>query len=656
MEVNMSDDNSTAKKTQSLLRWNAIVPLLIISVLVYLYFLMFFDFHMKKTIEWAGYKALGAEVNIAEFKSSFLKGNVQISKIELTNSEKPDFNSIELGDIRFDLKWDALLRAKFVIEEIAVEGVQFMSERAFTGKVAPPQAVSDKPGFAQQLQQKAMSKFESEHQGNILGDTAEFLKTGSFDNQLKSIENQLVSKKLLQELNSKWAAKQTEWNSKIKTLPTGQELKILNEKLGKVKSKDFSNLQELDASIKEVQAIVSEIDAKSKQVQELKSQLDTDLKAVDTDSKNVDQQIKADTEKLKAHLKIPKIDAANFAKTLFMSYLTPLTRKLDTYKNLAEKYLPPKYARIVAGKKGEPEVDTTIQPHPRTDGTTYEFPIKNGYPLFWIQKISLSSKSNTQTDYGDFTGLVSHITSNQQQIGQPTTAKIQGNFNKMNIKGILLNGLFNNMEIEPVVQFEFGVNSYPLTDLKLLDSKSGSISIPASEAQLKSSGKIIGFKNFDIQLNNVFDNVKFAIASPDKTIDEILKSSLGTISKFDLQASAKGEIQNLSIDIRSSLAGDLEKSFQALLQNKINEANAQLQKTINLEVDKLRAQLSGQVDTLKNQAQGELKKVQTQIDEQKNQAEAKVTAAKKDVEEQGKKKLQQDGQKQLDDIKKKLGL
>ena len=116
----MSDlENSNKKKSQSLIRWNAIIPFLIISVLVYLYFLLFFDLHMKKTIEWVGYKALGSEVNVGQFKSSFIKGNVQISKIELTNKENPNFNSLELADIRFDLNWDALLRVKFVIEDVS---------------------------------------------------------------------------------------------------------------------------------------------------------------------------------------------------------------------------------------------------------------------------------------------------------------------------------------------------------------------------------------------------------------------------------------------------------------------------------------------------------------------------------------------------------
>jgi uncharacterized protein (TIGR03545 family) len=363
---------------------------------------------------------------------SFIKGNVHISKIELTNRETPNFNSIELADVKFDLNWDALLRVKFVIEEIAVEGVQFMSKRTSPGKVAPPEPESNEPGFAQQLQGKALNKLDKDNQNNILGDAAQFLKTGKFDDQIKNIEGQLASKKLLEDLNTKWTAKRTEWDAKIKALPTGPELTALNERFNKVKFKDFANLQEFDASVKEVNSIVKEIDSKTQQVQELKSQLDTDLKSIDQDYKTLDQQIKTDISTIKTRFKIPKIDAASFTKSLFMSYLTPHMQKLDNYKALATKYLPPKYAKMVNGEKIESEADDRIQPHPRNEGVIYEFPRTNGYPMFWIQKISLSSKSNSKADYGDFTGLISNVTSNQRQIGKPTIIKINGSFNKMN--------------------------------------------------------------------------------------------------------------------------------------------------------------------------------------------------------------------------------
>ncbi len=649
---------------QSLIRWNAIIPFLIISTLFYLYFIFFFDLHMKNAIEWVGYKALGAEVNVGEFKSSFIKGRVEIKKIELTDKEKPEFNSLELGNIRFDLNWDALLRVKFVIEEIAVEGVQFESKRAHIGKVAPPEPPSNEPSFTQQLQNRALNKLENENDNNILGDTAQFLKTGKFDAQIADIQSQIASKKMLEDMNAKWKAKQTEWDAQLKTLPTSTEMNAFKDRFGKIKFKDFANLQELDASVKEADSLIKDIDVKTKQVAELKSQFDADIKNLDQDYKAVDLQIKKDIDTIKSRFKIPKIDAKSFAKELFMSYLTPYMQKLDKYKALAEKYLPPKYARLVAGKKSG-EVDDTIQPIPRREGVSYEFPVEKGYPLFWIQRVSVSSKSNAQADYGDVKGLISNITSNQRQIGKPTSFDISGEFNKQDVHGLVLKGEFSNIKAESEIGFTFNVGSYPINEIKLINSKDGQISLPSSHPSLTTEGQIVGFKTYDLKLANVFKDVKFNISSADSTINEVLQSTLGTITQFDLQASAKGELKSLDIDIRSSLGGDLEKAFTNLLQNKIKEANEKLQTAINAEVGKLKAQLDGEVQKLKTQADGEIKKVQAQVDAQKKAVEDKVAQAKKDVEDKAnaakkkaeddaKSKVQQEGQKQLDDLKKKF--
>lgn len=664
--TNTSETNSTKmgttkiKKPVGPIRWNAIIPFSICALLVVGYFHFFFDSNVKSGLEWVGYKALGTELNIGEFKSSFLNGNVEIKKIEITDAVKPNFNSIELSDIRFGLKWDALLRVKFVIEEIAVEGVQFMSKRSHPGKVAPPEPPSNEPSFTSKLEDKALNKLEKDNQSNVLGDVSAFLKTGKFDDQVKNLESQMTSKKLLEDLNQKWAGKKTEWDAKLKTLPTNTELQAFKTRFDGIKYKDFKTPQELDASIKQFDALFKDVDAKNKQLQDLKSQFETDLKSIDQDYKSVDAQVKKDIDSLKSKFKIPKIDAASFAKSLFMSYLTPMLAKLDRYRVLAEKYLPPKYSKMIKDGKLPPkqvaaEDDDKIQPHPREKGITYEFPVKSGYPLFWIQKISISSKSTASADYGDFAGLIQNITSNQRQIGKVTTLDIKGEFKKMNVSGIRITAELNNLKESPQVDFSFGVGAYPVENLSLMNSKDGEISIPNSVASFASSGQTIGFKNYTLKLKSEFSNVTFKTTIADKTISDIITQTLNAVNKFDVEASASGELKNLDFDIRSSLGGDLQKSFEGLLKNKIAEANAQLQKTVDVEIGKLKAQLTGQTDALKNQANGEVAKVQNQLNDQKKQVDDRVNAAKKDIEKQAQKKLQDAGQKGLEDLKKKLG-
>lgn len=652
----MTTTETPQKKVKGPIRWNAIIPFLIVSALFYAYFYFFFDTHIKKAMEWGAYKALGVEVNISEFKSSFLHGNVQIKKIEMTDSKQPHLNAIEIADIRFDVNWDALLRLKLVVEEIAVEGIQMLSKRSHPGKVDPPPPPSNEPGFVSQLEDKALNKLEKDNKSNVLSDISQFLKTGKFDDQINNLQGQMASKKMLEDMNAKWTQKKTDWDNKIKTFPSGKELESLKERFAKVKYKDFKSPQELEASLKEIDSLVKEVDAKSKQVQEFKNQFDADLKGLDQDYKALDAQIKKDVDTLKSRFKIPKIDAASFAKALFMDYLRPIMNKIDHYKALAEKYLPPKYAKMVKGEKSAPVEDDTIQPHPRSNGTTYEFPIANGYPLFWIQKIKISSSSNKNADFGDFTGLISNITSNQMQIGKSTTADFHGDFKKMNISGIKFNAELDNTKVDSIVKFSAGVGAYPIENLGLMNSPDGEILIPSTITSMNASGEVIAFKNYNFKLHNEFNNVNFKVTAKDKMMSDILSETLSAIKKFDLDMTASGELKDLNIEIQSSLGGDLQRAFENMLKAKIAEATQQLQKSIDNEIGKLKAQLETQTNGIKNQVQGEVNKVQSQINAQKKVADDKVGAAKKDFENQAKNKLQNEGQKTLEDLKKKLGL
>jgi uncharacterized protein (TIGR03545 family) len=664
METNSSTPNIPKKSGP--IRWNAIVPFLIVTALAYFYFLMFFDGHIRKAFEWAGYKIVGAEVNIGRLKTNFINGNFQISKIQITNADKPEFNSLEIDDIRFDLNWDALLRVKFVIEEIAVEGLQFDSKRKFKGRVAPPEPPSDEPGFADQLKAKAINKLGRDNQNNILGDTAQFLKTGNFDSQISELKSKLGAKNLVESLNSKWKNKQLEWQQKVKTLPSNEEINSYKDRLSKIKFKDFSDVSELNSSAKEAENLIQNLNTRATQISDLKREFDDELKQVDVDKKAVEAQIKADINYLKSHLQIPKIDAANFAKDLFMGYLTPHLQKLDKYKALAQKYLPPKYAKMVEGKKTA-EPDQTIKPLPRSQGLTYEFPVQNGYPLFWIQKISLSSKSNLQNDFGDISGVISDVTSNQDQIGKPTSLEISGEIKKLSVTGIKLFGVFDGRGPNSKIIFDFGIKSYPLQDLKLLDTKDGRISITTATSTIETGIKIVDFNQLSFKLVNSFNNVKFDISAQDAVVNEVLRSTLGGVSQFDLQASAEGEISNLAFDIRSGLGRDLERAFQSLLQNKINEANEKLQVAVNSEINKIKTQLNAQMDTIKKQAEVEVNKAQIQMNEQKNEIEQKIKQAKKDfedrvikekkaAEDEAKRKLETELKKKADELKKRFGL
>lgn len=648
-----------APKKQGPIRWNAIVIFVVLVLLFGIYFKLFFDSHMKSFMEWAGYKALGTEVNISQLNTSFIDGKIAITKVQITSSEKPDFNSIELGSIRFGFSWDALLRLKFVVDEMAVESVQFMSKRAYPGKVAPPEPPApNEPSLVSKLQDQALNKIEGKNKNNILGDFTAFLKTGDYKQQLNSIESQLESKQLAADLEKKWKQKQTDWDQRVKNLPKEKDLADFKKQFESIKSKDFKTPQELNESIKQFNELKRQADVKVKIVNDFKNDLKNDLKAIETDYKTLDDTIKSDIIAIKDRLKIPKINAGDIAKSLFMDYLTPYISKLDNAKNLAVKYLPPKYSKMITDSKqdkaSKEDSSDDIQPHARGKGVTYEFPITTGYPLFWIKKISISSKSNSQADYGDIEGLITNVVSNQRQINKTTELNIHGDFKSKNITGLKVYGLFNNLKQQPIVNFNFVVKNYPLQNIDLVNSPDGKISLPSSSMAVNLETSTEGFKDYTIALNNNFYNAQFIAEAQDKNVNELVKGVFSQITEFDLSAKAQGELSSLNFDIESSLDRQLEKAFSATIQQKIDEINNEIKSKIDKEIGQFKAQFEKQIQQFTKGYSADAQGAESQLNNQKSAIDNKVDLAKKDLENKAKDKIKDQGKKALDDLKKKL--
>ncbi|HWU43134.1 MAG TPA: TIGR03545 family protein, partial [Bdellovibrio sp.] len=378
------NETKNLKKKKSIIRWNAIVPFAVICLIIGLYFHFFFDGNLRRGIEWAGYKALGAEVDIADLKTSVFDASISIQGIEITDAEKPTHDSIKIGDIRFGMLWDALLRAKFVINEAVVEQIEFGTIRKHPGKVAPPPPVSNEPGLLSteggKLKNDAQKEIESRYGDNVLGDAVGMLSGSDPNAQLQKLQESLPSKAMIEKFQKTLEAKQKEWDTRLKTLPQGKEIQALGDRLNKIQYKDFKSPQDLAKSLQQLNDVLKDADSKYKQIQSISDDLNKDLKSLQDQYNEIDKQVKIDIKSLEQHFKIPQLDAKALTMVVFSRYLEPYKAKFFRYKALAEKYLPPKYLKKGVPKSKEEEV--AIQPHPREKGITYEFGRLNSYPLF----------------------------------------------------------------------------------------------------------------------------------------------------------------------------------------------------------------------------------------------------------------------------------
>jgi len=325
--------------------------------------------------------------------------------------------------------------------------------------------------------------------------------------------------------------------------------------------------------------------------------------------------------------------------------------RFTEYRSMAEKYMPPNLM-----KKGKPdEAEIQIQPRPRAKGMVYEFGKPKAYPMFWVKKVSISSKASPTLGTGDLAGLITDIASNQVLIGRPTVASLKGDFPTMSIVGFQFKGTFDNLKEKSVVSYDMSVADYPIVGRPLVQSDEVGIAFEKAQAMIESKGQLVGLRELEFTLRNSLKQVDYDIKAKNQLVDEILKNVFKSLPVLTIDVNGEGRLPGLGLMINSNLGPELQRGFENEVKRKIDEAKAKIQAYVNEQVGKEKAKLEAEFNKVKSQVDAEIKKIQAQLDARKKEAETKANAAKKDEENKAKKGIEDEAKKAAEELKKKFG-
>lgn len=630
------------KGLNKIFRLEAVIPFGVIILLIVLYFTFLFDTHMRKALEWGLTKAMGVEVNIGEFKTKVSDLSLKVVKVEITDSNRPAQNVVEVGEIRFSALWDAILRMKLVVNEAVIEKIEFGTPRKSPGYVAPPSDEPQGPGLMDKVKDKALGAVENKYEDNVLGDAAQWLGNTDKD-PLAGIKADVVSKELIEGFQKEVETKRKAWDERLKTLPRPEEFQALGDRLKRVKTSNFKNPAELAASIQELDKIVKEADQKYKTLDSANKDLNADIKRIDSEVKNINAQVRKDIDDLEKHLKIPKLDAQSLATSLFSGYLQPYKEKFFRYKALVDKYMPPNLKN-----KGSNQPDPSMQPRPRAEGMSYEFGRPRSYPMVWIKKTRITSQAGTSPYSGNIEGEVRHISTNQVLTGEPIVAELSGNFPAAKLQGLYTLLSLDNRKADSVIDFKFNLESYPVaTPKQLVDTPDVVLNLIKSNGRLNLETQLVALKDYSLRLKSDLTNFAFETKAKEPIVNEIFNSALKTLPEISITAKANATLPSFPLQIDSNLGRELGIAFEAELRAQIQKARKALEERVNAEIGKQKEALEKQVNALKSQVQGEIDKLKGQAEAQKKQAENQIKVAKKDSENKAKKGLEKEGEKAL---------
>lgn len=593
------------------IRTGAVVPIVILVALVVLFSVFLLDSTIKKSIEFAGTQANGAEVNVGSVSTSFSDLKMVVSGIQFTDSDNPDFNSFEVGSLRFQMLWDALLRGKIVINTAEMNNILIKGKRSSRGHVLPPAPPSnDKDSKTQEV----LANTKKEFDGNVIGDIAGVLGGGSTGDAGKNIEDSLESKKRFELLKVEIKEKEAALKTTFAKLPKQKEISALQKKIKNIRWKDLGNLRKAPKVLKEADSANKEIQRTLKAYDKANKQLNKSMKDINRGYKEAEALVKSDIENVGKRMKIPSIDPTTISKMLFGKDLLGKIEQAKKYQTMAKKYMPPK-----KDKKVEPIKS------PRGKGRNYIFGTPNSYPLFWMKKTKIDSKN----DQGTVAGVITDVTSNQNLIGKLTEIKMKADFPKEDIRDISAKVVLDFMK-EPIARTNIVIGSYPVKNKALSDTDDARFIIRDSRVRTEFRGDLKE-ETASFKLNNSFSKINYEVSAKSPGVEEVLKDVANKTNILRLDAKAKGNWNDLKFDIKSNLAKAIQDSTKAVIQAKINKMKNKIKGDIEAQLAGTKKEINGQISKVTsqyteqaNKAQRELKKVTSGLKKQRKAAEKKA--------------------------------
>ena len=571
----MTEETKKKNKKKGPIRYEAIIPVLVLSALTYVYFAYYFDHHMKKLIEYVGTEANGAEVNVDSVRTSFLRASFDLDRLQVTDAERPTHNSLEIGNVHFQYLWDALLRMKFVVEDASINDIKLLSKRSSPGRVLPPKPAS--PSKMEAIQAQVINQIKNKYGANVLGDAMTLLEGGDYKEQIQTIRETLKSEARVKAMITDVNSKKEFWDGKVKELSDTSKLKEIETTIAEVRSdKNFINqakgVQKLSDLLKDVNKQYKEIEKSSKQLQ-------AEVKAVSNYPKEVQELVKEDIASLKDRFKVPKIDFKEMAMHLFAGEFAEYIAKARKYQALAKQYIPE--------KKEEQDV---VVPRKRSEGKNYDFPVTTGYPLFWLKRAAISSKGTADSYSGQVSGELTNVTTSPKQIGKPIVLDMRGDFPGVQVMGVkaVLTADFTRAIGKQSALIQ--VNSFAVPQKMFVNDEkmkfgfqnaTGSSTISASLEE----------QNVKMNWTSALTKPKFVVESKTKIAQEMLSNIVNNIPVITINGSASGQFSNLNMAISSNLGDELSTGFSRELQAKVDEAQAKIQSLVDEKINQPKEQL-----------------------------------------------------------------
>jgi uncharacterized protein (TIGR03545 family) len=597
------DREGPPRRRVAIFRWRGIIPLLLGLAILAAVWLLFADRVVKSTIEEAGTKALGAELDVADLAIHLPRNAIELTGIALADPFEPRRNLLEIRRLYVELEPAPLLEQKVVVSRLTVGDVRTNTKRATPARPVPaggfaPAALHEMERWAKQFDVPLLSLTPIDTIKSIVLDPM----------QLVSVQAALVLAKRADStrtaLEQRYAALRLE-----ETLDSSKAL-LTRLQGTNVRTLGIAGARTAAADIRRTAA---RVDSARQRVEALATSAKAGVDTLQAALRAVDDARKTDYAFARRLIKLPPFDAPDMGAALFGKVTIDKVQQALYWTTLARQYMPP--GLLPRQSPGPPRL--------RAAGTTVHFVAPTQYPRFLLRRADLDLTVSDGPVQGKYVAAVTDATTEPAVVGRPTVFALRRSASGSAVDSLRITGMLDHAgaRARDVVTVQAAGVSLPGFSIPGLPYRADP-GRGASELHLTLDGDQLDAR-WALRSGHVSWVADSGAARGLNAIQRLVAQVLAGVNTLQMDARITGPLKTPKLAVSSNLDRVVADQVQRLIGGQVAVAEA-----------KVRARVDSLVEEKEAPVRARLKDLRTQSDQRVADARAKLDSEKQKLDAQ----------------------
>lgn len=558
------------------IRWWGVGAFVVIVGGIVTLFLLFADTVARWAVESGGTRMVGARVDVEAADVDFSPARLELRGLAVTNPQEPMRNALEVERLAFDIDWIGLLVDRIHIDEVALEGVRFGTERATSGAISGTERSLERGGLLRAARERA---------------EIPPLEVPSVDEVLE--RESLRSPEVIAKARREIEQREARLTERIDELPGEEQLDEYRRELDEA-TEDGDTLARLQSAgkLRDLgRAIGDDLD----RLKAVRGETRESLAAARRLAEEARQAPQQDIDRLYRKYTDPSAVAGELAHYL-------LGPKVESWVNQGW-YWYDRVSPYLGGGATETADGPQSAPAPRRPGRNVVYPEAWTEPKVLVRRVTLGGAARG----GELDGRITDIAAPATRWGEPL---------RIDLAGAAISGI-DRLQLDATIDRRSAEEALSRLDFDATGASIAGLSLGADnglrasqgQADFRVRGTIRG-SELDLDLRSALQNGVFSVAEDTPAILGEVARALDGAGRIDIGAAIGGTVETPTLDLTSSL----DELLGPLLRNRLEASAGGFRESLTAAVTERTGDSVDQLDGATSGLEGIEARLQERID------------------------------------------